>query len=165
MSAAGVTNHDRERQSSSGRRRSVARLGAVQALYQLALNPGLAADIVVGEFRLHRLGREIDGDVYGEADEVLFTDIVRGVARHRERLDETLAASLSDEWPLHRLETILRLILEAGAYELAHRADIPPRVTLSEYVAIAHAFFDGKEPGLANGVLHRLARALRGDEL
>jgi N utilization substance protein B len=165
VSAAGVTDHDRERQSQTGRRRSVARLGAVQALYQLALNPGLVADTVVGEFRVHRLGREIDGDVYGEADEALFTDIVRGVARHRERLDETIAAALSDEWPLHRLETILRLILEAGAYELAHRPDIPPRVTLSEYIAIAHAFFDGKEPGLANGVLHRLARALRTEEL
>jgi N utilization substance protein B len=165
MSAAGVTDQDQPRQSASGRRRSVARLGAIQALYQLALNPGLAAEVVVGEFRLHRLGREIDGEVYGEADEALFADIVRGVARHRERLDETISASLSDEWPLRRLETILRLILEAGAYELAHRSDIPPRVTLSEYVAIAHAFFDGKEPGLANGVLNRLARALRADEI
>jgi transcription antitermination protein NusB len=165
MSAAGVTDHDGERQSPSGRRRSVARLGAVQALYQCALNPGLGADIVIGEFLHHRLGREIDGEVYGEADEALFTDIVRGVARHREQLDETIAASLSEEWPLRRLETILRIVLEAGAYELAHRPDIPPRVTLSEYVAIAHAFFDGKEPGLANGVLNRLARALRADEL
>ena len=165
MSAAGVTDHEGERQSASGRRRSIARLGAIQALYQLALNPGLAAEVVVAEFLHHRLGREIDGQIYGEADEALFTDLVRGVARHRERLDETIAVSLSEEWPLRRLETILRLILEAGAYELAHRPDIPPRVTLSEYIAIAHAFFDGKEPGLANGVLNRLARALRAEEL
>lgn len=165
MSAEGVSDHDGERQSAGGRRRSFARLGAVQALYQLALNPGLGAEIVVGEFLHHRLGREIDGETYGEADETLFADIVRGVARHRERLDETIAASLSEEWPLRRLETILRLILEAGAYELAHRPDVPPRVTLSEYVAIAHAFFGGKEPGLANGVLNRLARALRAEEL
>jgi len=87
MSAAGATDRDKERQSAGGRRRSIARLGAIQALYQLAMNPGLAADTVVGEFRLHRLGREIDGETYGEADEELFTDIVRGVARHRERLD------------------------------------------------------------------------------
>jgi len=165
VSADGAADHDGERPSGAGRRRSIARLGAVQALYQIALNPGLGAELVVGEFLHHRLGREIDGEVYGEADEALFADIVRGVARHRERLDETLAASLSEEWPLRRLETNLRLILEAGAYELAHRSDIPPRVTLSEYVAIAHAFFDGGEPGLANGVLNRLARALRADEL
>jgi transcription antitermination protein NusB len=165
MSAAECTDHDGERQSSSGRRRSIARLTAVQALYQLALNPGLGPEMVIGEFRHHRLGQEIDGEAYGEADEALFADVVGGVAHHREHLDETISASLSEEWPLRRLETILRLILEAGAYELAHRPDIPPRVTLSEYVAIAHAFFDGKEPGMANGVLNRLARALRGAEL
>jgi transcription antitermination protein NusB len=149
----------------SGRRRSVARLGAVQALYQLALSPGLDPVSVVGEFVHHRLGREIDGEVYGEADEKLFSDLVGGVVRHRDRLDETLSAALSEEWSLPRLETILRLILEAGAYELTYRPDIPPRVTLNEYVTIAHAFFDGKEPVLANGVLNRLARALRAAEL
>ena len=154
-----------EASPSSGRRRSVARLGAVQALYQLALNPGLDPVSVVGEFIHHRLGREIDGDVYGEADEKLFSDVVQGVVRHRERLDESISAALSEEWPLPRLQTLLRLILEAGAYELAHRRDIPPRVTLNEYVTIAHAFFDGKEPVLANGVLNRLARALRATEL
>ena len=72
---------------------------------------------------------------------------------------------LSDEWPLGRLETILRLIIEAGAYELIRRPDIPPRVILSEYVGIAHAFFSGREPVLANGVLDRLARTLRLTEL
>jgi transcription antitermination protein NusB len=162
MSEAGA---DAEQKSGAVRRRSVARLVAVQALYQLALNPGRGVDALVGEFVHHRLGREIDGETYGEADERLFGDLVRGVARHRERLDETIAAALSDAWPLPRLETILRLVLEAGAYELAHRPDIPPRVTLNEYVTIAHAFFDGGEPTLANGVLNRLARALRADEM
>jgi transcription antitermination protein NusB len=163
VNSAAVENDEGQR--SGSRRRSVARLGAIQALYQLALSPGLDPVSVVGEFVHHRLGREIDGETYGEADEKLFSDLVRGVERHRERLDETLSAALSEEWPLPRLETILRLILEAGAYELAHRPDIPPRVTLNEYVTIAHAFFDGKEPVLANGVLNRLARALRAAEL
>ena len=152
------------RQGSASRRR-LARLAAVQALYQLGHNPGLGAEAVVREFVRDRLGREIDGEVYGEADAELFADIVRGVTGERERLDETLSAALSEEWPLGRLETILRLILEAGAYELARRPDIPPRVTMSEYVGITHAFFAGSEPGLANGVLDRLARTLRGSEL
>ena len=152
------------RQGGASRRR-VARLAAVQALYQLELNPGRGADAVVREFIRERLGREIDGDLYGEADAELFADIVRGVTGDRERLDETVSAALSEEWPLARLDTILRLVLEAGAYELAHRPDIPPRVTLSEYVQIAYAFFSEKEPGLANGVLDRLARTLRASEL
>jgi transcription antitermination protein NusB len=153
------------RQGGSARRRSIARLAAVQALYQLELNPGAGVAAVVREFVRDRLGREIDGDLYGEADEELFADIVHGVTAHREQLDETVSAALSEEWPLARLETLLRLILEAGAYELVHRSDIPPRVTMSEYVAIAHAFFAGKEPGLANGVLDRIARSLRGADL
>ena len=117
------------------------------------------------EFVRHRLGREIDGDVYGEADAALFGEIVNGVVTDRERIDQTIAAALSDEWPLARLETILRVLLEAAAYEIVSRQDIPPRVTISEYVHIADAFFAGKEPGLANGVLHRLANSLRGGEL
>jgi len=152
-------------QAEAASARRVARLAAVQALYQLELNPGRGADAVVREFIRERLGREIDGDLYGEADAELFADIVRGVTGDRERLDETVSAALSEEWPLGRLDTILRLILEAGAYELARRPDIPPRVTMSEYVGIAYAFFTGKEPGLANGVLDRLARALRAAEL
>ncbi|MGE0261007.1 MAG: transcription antitermination factor NusB [Alphaproteobacteria bacterium] len=158
-------NTDAATRSGAGRRRSIARLASVQALYQLELNPGRGPDAVIGEFLHHRLGREIDGDIYGEADKELFADIVRGVAEHRERLDETLSAALSEEWPLPRLETLLRLILEAGAYELVHRPDIPPRVAISEYVAIAYAIFSGREPALANGVFDRLARTLRGTEL
>src|SRR5207247_4520447 len=119
------------RQGGASRRR-VARLAAVQALYQLELNPGLGAEAVIREFVRDRLGREIDGELYGEADAELFADIVRGVAANREPLDEAISAALSEEWPLARLETLLRLILEAGAFELAHRPDIPPRVTLSE---------------------------------
>jgi N utilization substance protein B len=154
-----------EPRAPGGRRRSLARLAAVQALYQRELNPAIDAEAVIGEFVRHRLGREIDGERYGEADAALFAKIVRGVAADRERIDEALAASLSEEWPLARLETILRAILQAGTYELVHLRDVPPRVTISEYVSIAHAFFTGKEPGLANGVLDRLARTLRASDL
>jgi transcription antitermination protein NusB len=164
--ATAAEGRTRRPSGAATRRRRNARLAAVQALYQLELNPGRGAvDAVIGEFIHHRLGREIDGEVYGAADEALFADIVRGVVGDRERLDESISAALSDEWPLARLETLLRLILEAGAYELVHRPDIPPRVTFSEYVAIADAFFDGREPALTNGVLDRLARTLRPAEL
>jgi transcription antitermination protein NusB len=145
----------------SFRRRSAARLAAVQALYQLELNPSVEAEAVVREFLRHRLGREIDGDNYGEADAALFEDVVRGANADRDRLDETISAVLSEEWPLPRLEAVLRAILRAGAYELLHRNDVPARVAISEYTDIAHAFFSGKEPGLANGVLDRLGRSLR----
>jgi len=148
-----------------GRRRSVARLAAVQALYQLELNPDLSGEAVVREFGRHRLGREIDGEHYGEADEAMFADIVGGVVANRDELDAQISAALVDDWPLARLETVLRAVLRAAAYELAHRPDVPPRVTIREYGTIAHAFFTGKEPGLVIGVLDHLARNLRPADL
>jgi transcription antitermination protein NusB len=154
-----------DRQLGSNRRRSVARLTAVQALYQLEANPEADPEAVVREFARHRLGREIDGDQLGEADPALFADIVRGAAGDQERLDIEISAALTPDWPLARLDSVLRAILRAGAYELVHRPDVPPRVSISEYTAVAYAFFTGKEPGLANGVLDRLARMLRADEL
>jgi N utilization substance protein B len=152
-------------QRGGSRRRSVARLAAVQALYQIELNRGVDPEAVVREFARHRFGQEIDGDQYGEADPALFSDIVRGEVADQERLDETISAALTEEWPLSRLDSVLRAILRAGAYELVHRHDVPPRVSISEYTAIAHAFFVGKEPGLANGVLDRLGRTLRAAEM
>ena len=144
-----------------GRRRTVARLAAVQALYQLELNPELDPDSVVREFARYRFDQEIDGDQLAEADPAFFAAIVRGVAADQERLDADISAALVEEWPLARLDAVLRAILRAGAWELVHRADVPARVSISEYIAIAHAFFIGKEPGLANGVLDRLGRSLR----
>ena len=87
-----------------GRRRTVARLAAVQALYQLELNPALAAEAVIREFANYRLGQEIEGDQLAEADPAFFADIVRGVAADQERLDADISVALVDDWPLPRLE-------------------------------------------------------------
>ena len=148
-----------------GGRRSVARLAAVQALYQLELNPEIAAEAVVREFVRHRFGEEIDGERLAEADAQFFADIVQGAAADRERLDVEISVALVEDWPLARLDAVLRAILHAGAWELMHRSDVPPRVSISEYTSLAYAFFTGKEPGLANGVLDRLGRMLRADEM
>jgi len=160
-----AARHDEARPRGGGGRRSVARLAAVQALYQLELNPEGTSEAVVREFVRHRFGEEIDGERLAEADAQFFADIVRGAAADRERLDAEIAAALVEDWPLPRLDAVLRAILRAGAWELMHRRDVPPRVSISEYTAIAYAFFAGKEPGLANGVLDRLGRMLRGDEM
>jgi transcription antitermination protein NusB len=148
-----------------GGRRSVARLAAVQALYQLELNPEIPAQAVVREFVRHRFGEEIDGDRLAEADATFFADIVEGADAARPQLDNEISAALVDDWPLARLDAVLRAILRAGVWELTERRDVPPRVSISEYTAIAYAFFTGKEPGLANGILDRLSRMLRADEM
>jgi N utilization substance protein B len=55
----------------------------------------------------------------------------------------------------------LRAVLRAGAYELAHRSDIPARVVVTEYVDVAGAFVDKEETGMVNAVLDQLARQMR----
>lgn len=141
-------------------RRGAARLAAVQALYQLDVNGG-RAEAVAQEFVDHRLGRELDGDTYGGADEALFRAILAGAAARREELDNIIAAVLPEAWPLDRIDSILRQILRCGVYELAEQPEIPAPVVISEYVGVADAFYQGKEPGMVNAVLDRLARELR----
>jgi N utilization substance protein B len=153
-----------DQQRPAGRRRTAARLAAVQALYQIDLT-GAPAETVIGEFRRHRLSGDTEEGVgYGEADAGLFEDIVRGAMMQTAEIDPLISNVLTPDWPLQRLEIILRAILRAGAWELRERLEVPARVTISEYLAIAHAFFTGKEPGMVNGVLDRLGRQLRAGE-
>lgn len=153
-----------ERVVASAGRRGLARLSAVQALYQIELTSA-EPKAVVAEFAAHRLGQEIDGDRYADADRAFFGDLVGGASERRADVDGAISAALPADWPLPRLEAVLRAILRAGAYELLARADVPGPVIINEYVEIAHAFYEGKEPGMVNGVLDRVARTLRPEGL
>jgi N utilization substance protein B len=153
---------DRDRTDPALRRR-IARLAAVQALYQVEV-VGVGPDAVLLEFLEHRLDDEIDeGLRLSDMDRGLFGDLVKGVSAKRGELDEMLELRLAPDWTLARLEMLLRIILRAGAYELAHRPNVPPKVAITEYVDLAHDFFGGREPALVNGVLDRLARVVRAE--
>jgi N utilization substance protein B len=140
--------------------RGAARLAAVQALYQMDLS-GATLPEVLAEFESFRLGKEIDGTQYRNADAAFFREIVGGVVRDQLTLDPAIHAALSPGWPLPRIDTTLRAILRSGAYELKHRPDIPGRVVITEYVDVANAFFDNDAAAMVNGVLDRLAHEFR----
>ncbi len=144
-------------------RRSAARLAAVQVLYEMEL-AGAPADAVLGDFLAGRWERGAAARSV-EPDSAFLADLVHGVADRRADVDGMVGGALSADWTLDRLEVILRSVLRAGAYELLAETGIPPRVIITEYVDVAHAFFSGNEPGLVNGVLDRLAHTLRPDEL
>ena len=143
---------------------AAARLAAAQALYQIELT-GVSAERALGEFLEHRVKDDEDGAAFAGADRALFAEIVRGVAAEREAVDGMVASALSEAWAPERLDRVVRAILRAGAFELLSRAKSPARVVINEYVDVAHAFFDGKEPGFVNGVLDRLARIVRPQEM
>ena len=148
--------------------RTASRVGAVQALFQ-SEQAGVPAEVVIDEFVRHRLGALPgmggfeDGRV-PEAEVPLFAAIVRGAVAQQETIDRMLSEALPAEWPLGRLDPVLRALLRAAAGELA-RADGPPaKVVINEYLNVAHGFFEGEEPRMANGILDRLARLLREGE-
>lgn len=147
-----------------GNKRSSARLAAVQALYQMDIS---AADLfaTIAEFETYRLGREVDGETYRDADAAFFREIVTGVVREQLSLDPLVDNSLKNGWPLARIDSTLRQILRCGAFELFHRLDVPARAVIVEYVDIARAFFEaGDEPRLVNAVLDALGRQGRADD-
>ena len=111
--------------------------------------------------RSYRLGKEVDGEQYRDADAAFFRDLVTGVVRDQRELDPAIHAVLVADWPLPRIDITLRAILRSGAYELKCRPDVPARVVITEYVDVAKAFFDVDVQGMVNGVLDALARVLR----
>jgi transcription antitermination protein NusB len=145
-------------------KRAAARLAAVQALYQMDIAGAGIVD-VLAEFESHWIGQEVEGVEYKPAEAAFFRDIVGGVVREQRSIDPKVDIALAEGWPLKRVDAILRAILRAGAYELSERHDIPPRVTITEYVDIAHAFLDREEAGMVNAVLDRLARQERTEDL
>ncbi len=152
-----------ERSTKPANQRGAARLAAVQALYQMDMS-GATLPEIVAEFETYRLGKEVDGDQYRNADAAFFRDIVAGVVRDQMTLDPAIDRTLAEGWPLARIDTTLRAILRAGVFELANRADVPSRVVISEYVDVAKAFFDDDAPAVVNAVLDALARELRAAE-
>jgi N utilization substance protein B len=140
--------------------RSAARLGAVQALYQMDM-VGTELDDIVDEFIHHRFGQEIEGETYPEADVAHFEDVIRGVVREQRDIDQSINGALAKGWSLARIDSTMRAVLRAGVYELRRCKDIPVKVVINEYVDVAHAFFEGDEPGVVNAVLDRLSATVR----
>lgn len=140
--------------------RAAARLAAVQALYQLEME-GTELARLLDEFHRHRLGAEIEGDQYVQAEQAFFDDTVRGVAARCEEIDALLEGKLAEGWRLERLDKTMLQVLRAGAWELMARADVPTASTISEYVDVAHAFFEAREAKFVNGVLDAVAKVVR----
>jgi len=141
--------------------RSAARLAAVQALYQLEME-ATPLRVLLHEFHQHRLGATIEDVEYADAEIDFFDDVVAGVDARREEIDAIIATRLASGWSLERLDKPMRQILRAGTYELLARADVPTGSVISEYLDVAHAFYDKREAGFVNGLLDAVAKAVRG---
>ena len=119
---------------------------------------------MIEEFLAHRIGREIEGEQYAEADREHFKWLVRNASERIDELDECLGGALDTGWSVSRLGALMRALLRAATIELMARPDIPARVVMNEYVELAGAFFSRREPAFVNAALDTLARRLRAGE-
>jgi N utilization substance protein B len=143
--------------------RSAARLAAVQGLYQMDVS-GKGIVETLAEFENFWIGNEIEGDTYNEAEIAFFRDILNGVLADQGPIDRQIDRTLIETWPLARIDSVLRAILRAGAYELKDRKDVPAKVVIKEYADVAGAFFEREEVGMINAVLDAMAHELRAEE-
>jgi N utilization substance protein B len=143
--------------------RAAARLGAVQALYQMDLG-GTDIGETLAQFSVRASGENFDDGQCGEADYKFLKEVTEGVVREQTLIDTTLDGLLDPAWPLTRLDATVRAILRAGAFEIIFMERVPARATISEYMAVTDAFFDREQPAFVNGVLDKLARQRRPQE-
>lgn len=147
--------------------RSLARLGAVLALYQMDI-AGTDLSIIVDEFLSSRgpSAVEIDNEDsmqidLSTMDQELFKDILHGIVANQQEIDSAIHDRLNADWPMARINTTLRAVFRASAYEMLKRSDIPPKVIINEYVEMSKAFFDAKETNMINGVLDSIGKDIR----
>lgn len=162
--SSGQNGAERPNKKSAVVPRSAARLAAVQALYQMDLAQTDLTD-VISEFSVHRMQELADTQTQPRFDNAFFTSLLRGVVKKQLDIDPEVNKRLATGWNLSRIDSILRAILRAGAYEIMFRLDVPAKVIINEYLNIAHAFLDEKETSVVNGVLDTLAKTGRPKEV
>lgn len=142
--------------------KSAARLYAVQALFQME-HSGQSIDAVRDEFETHRIGAIYEGEEMAEADIKLFRATLEAVVDSQAKIDQMTDRALVAKWPIARIDPTLRALFRAAGAELV-RAEVPPKVVITEYVDVAKAFFpDGREPKFVNAVLDHMAHEARPD--
>lgn len=141
-------------------RKTAARLAAVQVLYQMRLN-NQDAKSAVKEFIDHRVGFNIDGDVFVPADPDLLEEIVMGVQKRWTDIEEIVSAALA-AGKKGDVETLLEGILRAGCYELLENGKTDTGIIIHDYLNVTAGFYEGAEPKLVNAILDKIAKTVRG---
>ncbi len=153
----------RKSESSGVNTRSLARLSAVQAVFQLLQSDDKASD-VVDQFLKFRVAEGGDAGMPAEADRAFFKSLVSGVEADQPALTALIEGALASGWTMARLDRLMRAVLVTGVHEMKARRDVPAHVVLSEYARVAGQFYEGNEPGFVTSLLDRVGRQLRPDE-
>ena len=157
------------------RHRRLARERAVQFLFQYDLNPPENPDEALDKFWSSQTSAAIEEDnqpaSWGEKQQLppptteenavrLFGDpLIRGVLENLKDIDEALSEQVKN-WDMDRIAKVDRNILRLAIYELLHREDIPPVVSINEAIDIAKKFSTEKSGRFVNGILDKVKTKL-----
>jgi N utilization substance protein B len=137
--------------------RSVTRLYVLQALFQME-QLGQSIDQVVEEFIEHRFGEHYEEGQMADGDETLFKSVLEAAVNYQASIDQLTDRALVQKWPISRIDPTLRSLFRCAAAEII-QIKTPTKIVITEYVALAHAFFpEGKEPNFVNAVLDHMAK-------
>lgn len=153
-----------------GNRRE-ARERAVQFLFQHDLNPPEQLEEALEHFwqfqRSAAIQAEEGNASWGQprqlpppsAEEVamrVFADpLIRGTIEYRAEIDGVIAKHVRN-WSLDRMAAVDRNVLRLAVYEMLHREDIPPVVSINEAVDIAKKFSTHDSGKFVNGILDKV---------
>jgi N utilization substance protein B len=140
--------------------RRLARLAAVQGLYQIALTQE-SADALVRRFLADPAVLLQEEQIMIAVDGQMVARIVTGVCEHQASIDTLIGGAISERLSIDRLEPLLKAILRAGAFELHHCPSVAAGIIVNDYIDVAHGFFDAKDPGLVNAVLDKISKNIR----
>lgn len=151
------------------RKKSGARLAAVQAVYMVSFS-GLSVDEVIQDFLRGEVGRfAIEEDLIkgeemvelSEIDKSYFEKLVKGIHLKKEDLENSLRLYLKDGGAYDRMNATMQALLLSAVYELSYTRDIDTKVIIQEYVDLAYAFFSKNEPKMINALLDQIAKNVR----
>ena len=144
-----------------------ARLMAVQAYYAKALNDE-SWDSVISRFLMEEIGGTVlKGDkeevvTLEPADKSLFAHLTQYVRDNEKDLEKMIDSAFSDKIKKDKIELTFKGILMMGAAEFFVNPDLDTPIILNEYVDLTRSFYDGAEVKIANAVLDKLAKVIRG---
>lgn len=157
-----------------GKRRE-ARERAVQFLFQHDLNPPEDIERALNEFwesqRAAAIAEDKGKATWGEPTELppptvaeaetrLFAEpLIRGTLQHRDAIDEHIKRHVRN-WDFNRIAAVDRNIMRLAIFEMLHREDIPPVVSINEAVDIAKKFSTNESGKFVNGVLDKVKAEL-----
>ncbi len=134
--------------------RTNARRNALQALYQWQMT-GQSLTVIELQFE--------QDERLKNAQRSYFSELFHGVPRNLKAIDQELVAFV--DRPVEKIDPVERAILRIGVYELIHRLDVPSRVILNEGVNLAKYFGAEESHKYINGILDKVARQLRAEEI